>query len=381
LCAGEDTSTPLLEKAGRLIEDGETVYRMDMGTPDIDCSPEVKEEAVNAMMHGETKYTDATGIPRLRRAVADKILRDQGLEISPDKNIIVTVGASEALFSLMGAFLDPGDELLVPSPWYCAYYYVPTYYGISVKEVPVVKNCVLNVNISAFEAAITDRTKAILLNYPHNPTGMTYTEEQLTAFAELAKKYDLLVISDECYEKYLFEGTFKSIATLPGMLERTIIINSVSKAYGMTGWRVGYMVMPEAFHRALTDVHGNLILCAPSFCQYGAAKALETETPEQMESLREMYQERCALVTQTLDELGIPYVDPKGAFYIFADIGKTGMDGLVFADRLLEEERVTCMPGEIFGSNYRTYVRFAYTSSIEDIAEAMKRLRNFMEAH
>ena len=378
--AGEDVSSVILKIADDLVEGGTPVIRMDLGAPDIDCPEVAKRAAIDALNNGESHYTDLNGIPRLNRASAANEKRDKGLLVDPD-NIIVTVGASEALLGVYATFLSPGDEVLIPTPGYCAYMFVLRTIGVRVVEVPVIQDCQFVINPEDFETRITDRTKLILLNYPQNPTGFMYTREQLEKIAEIAKKHDLLVISDECYEKYLFEGEFTSISMLPGMLERTFIVNSVSKSFGMTGWRVGYVIPPEGAAPAMGDFHGNLILCATSFAQFGAAAAYENETAEQMEALRNMYRRRRDLITSVLDSIPqLRYVKPNGAFYIFVNVEKTGLSGFEFSKRFLCEYHVTCMPGEIYGNGYENYVRFAYTSSYETIKTAMERLQKFVAA-
>lgn len=376
--AGEDTSDVILGIADDLMEKGVPVIRMDLGSPDIDCPEAAKRAAIEALNNGESHYTDLCGISRLKRAISAKEKRDKGLSVEPD-NVIVTVGASEALLGVYASFLSPGDEIIIPTPGYCSYMFVLRTMGVHVVEVPIVRDCQVVVSPEDFESHITDRTKMILLNYPQNPTGLMYSGEQLEKIAEIAKRHDLLVISDECYEKYLFEGEFTSIAMLPGMRERTFIINSVSKSFGMTGWRVGYVIPPEGAVPAMGAFHGNLILCATSFAQFGAAAAYENETPQQMEELRSMYRKRRDLITSVLDRIPqLSYVKPNGAFYIFVNVEKTGLSGFEFSRRFVDEYHVTCMPGEIYGTGYENYVRFAYTASYEKTEIAMERLQKFV---
>lgn len=380
ISAGIDVSYPIIGQADKWKEEGIPVIRMDMGTPDLDCPQCAKDAAVKALREGESHYTDLRGIPKLRRAIADKERRDNGLELNPDENIIVTVGASEALLTVCATFLSPGDEILIPSPGYCAYFFVLTSLGIKVSQVPIVKDCVVDVRLEDFRERITPKTKMILLNSPHNPTGLVYSREQLESIAQAAKEYDLLVLSDECYDKYLFEGQFFSIAALPGMWERTIIVNSVSKAYAMTGWRVGFIAARKEFCYRMEMFHGNLILCAPSFAQFGAAEAFLQETEEQMTEMREIYKKRRGCIMKALDEIDeVDYVKPKGAFYVFVNVEKLGLDGYQFAAEFLNRYKVTCCPGEIYGKGYENYIRFAYTCSYEEITEGMTRLKHYIK--
>lgn len=379
--AGVDTVITVLDEAAALEEAGETLIYMDMGKPDIDAPERAKRAACKALDEGCSSYTDSRGILPLRKAIAAKEKRDNGLDYDYNREIMVTVGASEALMSVCSTFLDPGDEIIIPSPGYCSYFYLMTALEIKAVQIPVIKDCQVSVDVDAFESYITDKTKMMLINSPHNPTGLVYTREQIEKLAEIAKRHDLLVISDECYDKYFFEGEHISIATVPGMKERTLIINSVSKSYGMTGWRVGYIAGDRDFLDRINMFHGNLILCAPSFAQYGAAEAFNGEKKEEIDELRNKYKERRDYIVQTLDEIKeLDYVYPKGAFYIMVDVHKTGLNGLEFALRLLRECHITSCPGEVYGDGFEGFIRLAYTCSTPEIKEAMRRLKAFVDS-
>jgi len=377
--AGIDTSHPIMEKAAKWQSEGVDIVRMDMGTPDLDSPEAAKEAAIEALRRGDCRYTHISGIEPLRKAIAKKEKRDKGVEFDPQNEIIITVGASEANALAYTTFLDPGDEIIVPVPGYVAYMYVLYSLGVKVVEVPIVKDCKVNIDIDEFEKYITDKTKMILLNSPQNPTGMAFTHEELEKLAAIAIKHDLLVISDECYEKYLFEGKYESIYTIPGMAERTIVINSVSKTYGMTGWRVGWLAAKKELCEYMRMLHVNLLICAPSFAQYGAVAAIENETEEQIKALQEPFDKKKKHIIEALDSIEcLDYIYPKGAFYVFVNVEKTGMTGLEFSNRFLDEYKVSSCPGEVYGRAYKNYVRFAYTCTYERTVEAMERLKQFV---
>lgn len=379
LAAGIDTVQTMIDEAMRLEESGVSLIYMDMGKPDLDAPDRAKQAAFKALEEGHSSYTDPRGIPALRKAIALKEKRDNGIDYDYNDEIIVTVGASEALLSICSTFLDPGDEIIIPSPGYCAYFYLMTSLGIKAVQIPVVKDCKVDVDVESFETYITNKTKMLLINSPQNPTGLVYTKQQIEKLAEIAQKHDLLVISDECYDKYSFEGTHISIAAFPGMRERTFIINSVSKSYGMTGWRIGYIAGDREFLERINMFHGNLVLCAPSFAQYGAAEAFNGEKKEEIEELRKKYKERRDYIVQVLNEIEeLDYVYPKGAFYIMIDVHKTGLSGLEFVLRFLREYHVTSCPGEVYGNGFENFIRIAYTCSTPDVKEAMKRLKRFV---
>lgn len=363
--------------ADEMEANGIKLIHMDLGRPDFDSPPKVKARAIKAINEGKVFYTSLNGIHELKQAIAYYEENRHGLSVDPDKNVVVTVGASEALFQVWLNFLAPGDEILIPTPCYCSYIYMLTAMGIKVIEVPTVKNGEVHFNIEDFKSKLTSKTKMILINSPQNPTGMVYSHEQLNAISKFAVENDLLVISDECYDNYLFSGEHLSIATFPKMWERTITINSVSKTYSMTGWRVGYIVAPEAFINVIEVSHANLILCAPSFCQYGAAEALRMKKDELSESSKE-FRRRRDCVVKWMDKIKLPYVKPEGAFYLFFDVSSLGMTGLEFSKGLLKNYHVTSMPGSIYGKDYKNYVRIAYTCSYEDLENGMQCIAEFV---
>lgn len=364
----------LIDKIGA---SGEKIINMDLGRPNFDSPASVAEKAIEAIQDGKFHYTSLNGIPELKLAIAQETEAKISRPIDPDDNVIVTVGASEALFNIWLNFLKPGDEVLIPTPAYVAYVYILSCLGIKAVEVPIVKDGQVGFDIKDFEDKFTDRTRMIVINTPQNPTGMVFNKDQLEDIADFAKANDLLVVSDECYDNFLFSGEHISIASLPDMWDRTFIVNSVSKTYSMTGWRVGYVVAPKAFIDIMATSHGHLILCATSFAQYGAVEAIKN-VKDEVVAMKEEFLRRRALVTKWMDKIGrFPYVKPEGAFYVFFDVSASGLDGLEFSKRLLEDYKVSTMPGSAYGSDFNNYVRLAYTCNYEDLEEAMKRIYEF----
>lgn len=380
LAAGEDITLRLLDRVFQLREAGVELTRMDMGIPDVPCPPRVTEAAKAALERGENAYTNPAGIPELRQAISDKYLKEQGLFYDPKDSIIVTCGASEAMMTIVGTFLSSGDEVIIPTPGYCSYFFTFTAQGFKIKQVPIVQNNKVNVDVGALEAAITPAAKMIVVNSPQNPTGLVYSKEQLEKIADLAIRYDLLVLLDECYEKFVWEGEYTNIATLPGMQERTLIMNSVSKTYGMTGWRVGFILGPAECCSKMQQYHGNGFVCAAAVCQYGAAAAIAGETPEEIEAFRTNFMQRREVLLQGLDEIGVlPYIKPNGAFYLMVDVSISGMDGTTFGRGLLEEKGVAVFPGEIFGSDYKNYIRLSYACSEDTIRKALHLIKEYLD--
>lgn len=379
--APPDESVTVCDEADRMEAQGAKIIHMDLGRPDFDTPQRVKARAIAALENGRVHYTQLNGVPELKQAIAGRCREEQGLILDPDDNILVTVGASEALFHIWMDFLRPGDEIIIPTPCYCAYLYILACLGVKCVEVPIVKGDQVQFDINDLRAAVTERTRMIVVNTPQNPTGLVLTREQLGIISDFAKENDLLVVSDECYDHFLYSGEHLSIATLPGMFERTITVNSVSKTYSMTGWRVGYAAASKEIIDIMAVSHGNLILCAPSFAQYGAAEAF-ANVKDELNEMRDEFIRRRACVVQWMERIGVlPYVKPEGAFYLFFDISCTGMDGLTFCMKLLEEYHVNMMPGSIYGGDYHNYVRLAFTCSYEDVDQGMRRLAQFVEKY
>lgn len=367
-------------KALEMQRAGADIVHMEIGRPDFDTPVAIKEAAKKALDDGLVYYSEPAGILPLRQAIVDYTKRMTGLDYNPMNQVVVTIGASEALDAIWAAFLDDEDEIIIPSPFYGAYTKALDYAGKNYVLVPILKEGgKVEYKREDFEVALTPNTKMIIINSPNDPTGYVMTDEDLEMVADFAKEHDLIVVSDDCYDNYVFEGEFKSIAALPDMKDRTLIVNSTSKTFSMTGWRVGYVVGHPAFIGAILRIHAQTVVCPTIFAQAGAAYAYGQEIPE-VKDMFEAFLERKEYIAEFLKTIdGINYVDPKGAFYIFLDVSSTGLSGFEFCERLLEEKGVTLSPGNNFGTEWGDYVRISYACSLDDIKKAMDRLKEFFE--
>ncbi len=359
---------------------GEKVIHMEIGRPDFDTPMAVKEKAVEALHKGVVHYTELSGLDELRRAIAKRERIKTGLYYDPLKEIVVTAGASEGLYCIWNVFLNPEDEVMIPSPYYSSYFNQLIYSGTNLVKVPIMKDGKIKFDIEDFKARLTKNTKMILINSPNNPSGYVMTEEDLNMIAEFAIENDLIVISDECYDSFIFEGNYKSIATLPGMRERTLVVNSSSKTFSMTGWRIGYVMGNEDFIREIGKIHSHISVCATSFAQAGAVEAYKNVFKE-VENMVAEFKLRRDYVAKCLGKIdGISFIEPKGAFYVFINVGKLGMDGIEFSERILREKGIALAPGSSFGSEWKDYVRLAYTCSMDNIIEAMELMKSFIDS-
>jgi len=358
---------------------GLDVINFTAGEPDFDTPEDIKEAAKRALDEGKTKYGPAAGEPELKKAIVKKFERDSQLKFSPE-NIIVTNGGKHSLFNLMLALIEEGDEVIIPSPYWLSYPEMVKLAGGTPVIVPT--SAANNYKITAEEMtlAITPATKLLILNSPSNPTGSVYTKAELEAIAEVVLKYGIYVVSDEIYEKILYDGAkHVSIATLgDDILQKTIISNGFAKSYAMTGWRVGYMAAPVELTKAMTTIQSHSTSNVCTFAQYGAIAALESEKDLVGPMLKEFSQRRKIM----LEELeAIPLLTaprPVGAFYVFLDISSTGLDSLQFCQDLLEQRQVAAIPGSAFGANQ--CVRLSYTTDSTSIKEGMGRLRDFVNS-
>jgi len=357
----------------KMAEGHDDVIRLGRGEPDIPVPAHIAAAVKKAIDDGHTTYTNPAGLPELREALAAKFKNDNGLDYDPASEIIVTAGAQEAMVVTLQTLLDPGDEVILASPFYMAYesnihmaggvpVFVPTYEKDGFELLP-----------EAVEAAITDRTKLVILVTPSNPTGGILTRETLEGLAKVIEKHDLVAISDELYEKVVYDG-FKpvSFATLPGMRERTVTINGFSKSYSMTGFRVGYMAGPADYIRAATEPRHSLSICASTPSQYGALAALTGPQDFFAEMMAE-YAKRRAVMGRQFDELGVTYGPPQGAFYYLANITASGLSAFDFCVKGLEDHGILFFPGSMFGQEGAEYIRISYLTDIPELEEAMSR--------
>ncbi len=356
------------------------VISLGIGEPDFVTPPPIIEAGIRALNSGETHYTSNAGIFELRQAVAEYIQCTYGVGYSPASEVIITVGVSEALYLTMTALLNPGEEVIVPTPCFVSYQAEVILAGGVPVELPTYVQNGFQVTPDDLRAAISPRTKAILLGYPNNPTGAVYTREVLEEIARIAEEHDLVIISDELYDQLVYGVQHVCFPSLPGMRQRTVLLGGFSKNYAMTGWRAGFACGPEEIIKGLVRIHQYTIMSAPTMSQVAALEALQNGH-EYVVKMRDEYDRRRKLIVNGLNNLGLPTFEPKGAFYAFPNIAVTGMDDETFAQKLLEEERVACVPGSAFGAGGEGYVRCSYATAYEKIEEALRRMERFMQRH
>jgi aminotransferase len=356
------------------------VISLGIGEPDF-CTPDhIIQAGIRSLQEGDTHYTSNAGRFELRQSLAAHLNRLHGVSYDPAAEILVTVGVSEALYLSMTAILNPGEEVIIPTPCFVSYQAEAILAGGVPVELPTYVEDGFQVRADMLEAAITPKTKAILLGYPNNPTGAVASRESMLEVARIAEKYDLVVISDELYDQLVYGVGHVCFATLPGMQARTILLGGFSKNYAMTGWRVGYAAGPAEIIRGLVRIHQYTIMSAPTIAQAAAMEAL-ANGHEHVEKMRREYDRRRKLIVHGLNELGLPTFEPHGAFYAFPDIRATGMSDETFAQKLLEEEKVACVPGSSFGDGGEGFVRCSYATAYEKIEEALERMNQFMRRH
>ncbi len=356
------------------------VISLGIGEPDFDTPEPITQAGVRSLQSGRTHYTSNSGLIELRQALAVHLYGRYGVEYDPVSEIIITVGVSEALYMAMTALLNPGDEVIVPTPCFVAYQAEVILAGGVAVELPTYARDGFQLSPKALEAAIAPRTKAILLGYPNNPTGAVASREVLMEVARIAEAHDLVVISDELYDQLVYGVPHVCFAALPGMRERTILLGGFSKNYAMTGWRIGFASGPAELLKGLLRVHQYTIMSAPTMAQDAALEALLNGQPH-VDEMRREYNRRRELIVAGLNELGLVTVEPHGAFYAFPSIAVTGMDEETFARRLLEEEHVAVVPGTAFGPGGEGYVRCSYATAYEKIEEALRRMQRFIQRY
>jgi len=358
----------------------EDVISLGIGEPDFTTPEPILRAGIEALGRGETHYTSNSGLMELRRAIAEHLDRLYGQTYNPASEILITVGVSEALYLACTATLDPGDEVIIPEPCFVSYAPEVIFAGGVPVMVPTSAENEWQVTAEAIEAAVTERTKALLLGYPSNPTGAVMSRERLNEIAAVVKRHNLLVISDELYDRLVYDTRHVCFPSLPGMYSRTILLMGFSKAYAMTGWRIGWAAGPAEIMEMMRRVHQYTIMCAPTVAQYAALAALKEGEPF-VEEMRREYDRRRRLIVSGLNEIGLTCVEPKGAFYAFPSIAVTGMDENTFAEKLLQEEHVAVIPGSAFGPSGKGYVRCSYATAYEKIEEALERMRRFVRRH
>ena len=359
----------------------EDVVSLGVGEPDFITPWSIRESCVHGLEQGYTSYTANRGMLELREEIAAHYANRYGVSYEPAKDILITVGVSEALDIAMRAILSPGDEVLIPEPCYVSYQACVTFAGG--KPVPVAAKLENDFRITPeeLEPHMTKRTKALLIGYPNNPTGAVMAKDDLQKIAAFAEKHDLIVVSDEIYGDLTYGGMeHTAFSSLPGMKERTILLNGFSKAYAMTGWRIGYALGNPDFIAAMTKIHQYTMLCAPITAQIAAIEALR-RGEKYMQKMVAEYDRRRRLIYDGFQKLGLSCFEPKGAFYIFPNITSSGYTDEEFAENLLIKEHVALVPGSAFGACGEGYVRCSYATSLDQIDEALARISNFVQKH
>ena len=360
-----------------IAETMEDVVTLGIGEPNFVTPGHIIEAGVESLRDGLTGYTSNAGTYELRAAIADHIASRYSLSYAPEDEILVTVGVSEALYLALKTVLDPGDEVLVVEPCFVANPALVETAGGTPVMVPTYVSEDFQVTGLELEARVTARTKAILLSYPSNPTGAVLTREHMLQVAAVAEKHDLVVISDEIYERLVYGIEHINFAALPGMFERTIVLSGMSKSYAMTGWRIGYVSAPRAFTEAMYKIHQYLIMSAPTMGQVAATEAIRHGEAD-VESMRLEYDRRRKLIVDGFNQLGLPCFEPRGAFYAFPKVAVTGLDDETFCEDLLREQRLALIPGSAFGASGRGFVRASYATSEANIMRALERLERFL---
>ncbi|MFC1907790.1 aminotransferase class I/II-fold pyridoxal phosphate-dependent enzyme [Chloroflexota bacterium] len=363
-----------------LLASMEGVISLGVGEPDFATPWHICEAAIHSLEKGYTMYTSNSGMPELRHELSQSLKNNYNLEYDPDSELLITVGVSEALDLTMRAILDPGDEVIMPDPCYVSYNPCVTLAkGIPVM-VPTKQENNFEISAADIEARITNQTKAILIGYPANPTGAVMVRDKLAQVAEVAQRHQLLVISDEIYAKLVYGIEHTCLATLPGMKESTVLLGGFSKAYAMTGWRIGYAAASKEIIASMTKIHQYTMLCASIMGQIAAIEALKSGEADSTE-MAEDYNRRRLIIVKGLNEIGLSCFEPRGAFYAFPSIKCSGMTSEEFVERLLIEEKVAVVPGSAFGQCGEGYVRCCYATSLADIEEALFKMKRFVNKH
>ncbi|MFF2017549.1 pyridoxal phosphate-dependent aminotransferase [Paenibacillus sp. NPDC058177] len=356
----------------------EDIISLGVGEPDFVTPEHIREACMVALSQGATRYTPNAGLPELREEIAHYLQNNFNLRYDPSNEIVVTVGSSEALDLALRAFTAPGDEILLPSPSYIAYSPIAYLNGGTLVEVESKAEEGFKLTAEALQRAITPRSKLLMLNYPNNPTGAIMTAEDWQPIAEIVKANNLLVISDEVYAELTYDRKHVSIASLPGMQERTIVLNGFSKAFAMTGWRIGYACGHRDLLAAMLKIHQYTAMCAPVLGQIAAIESLRHGL-EAMSEMREVYRQRRELLVNGFRSIGMPCHVPEGAFYAFPSIAHTGLDSETFALQLLKEAGVAAVPGYVFGSGGEGHIRCSYSVSTERLYQALELMESFMK--
>jgi aminotransferase len=360
-----------------IVSERKDIISLGIGEPDFVTPWHIRESSIFALNQGATSYTSNMGLLSLRNEISKYVDKSYGISYDPETEVLITVGVSEALDLAIRVLVEPGDEVLYHEPCYVSYAPVITMaYGVPVPVQTKMEND-FRLTREMLEEKVTDKTKVLLLNFPTNPTGGVLTKEDVEGIAEFAVEHDIIVITDEIYSELTYEGERVSIASIPGLKDRTIFLNGFSKTWAMTGFRLGFSCAPPALTEAMMKIHQYTMLCAPTLSQEAALEALRNGDGDITEMKNE-YNRRRNFIHKSLNEMGLPCHLPKGAFYAFPYIGDTGLSSKDFSLRLLDEENVACVPGSAFGESGEGFLRCSYATDMEEIKEAMKRMKKFV---
>ncbi len=374
----EDIKPSGIRKFFDIVSEMPDAISLGVGEPDFETPWHIVDEGIYSLEKGKTYYTSNSGLMELRTEICKWYARKYDVHFDPAKECLITVGGSEGIDLALRALINPGDEVIIPEPSYVSYVPCATLTGAVPVVIDLKNENSFKLTASELEEHITDKSKVLILSFPNNPTGAIMTREDLEPIAELAIKHDLYVISDEIYSELTYtEEPHCSIASLPGMEERTIVINGFSKAYAMTGWRLGYAMAPQAICKQMTKIHQFCIMCAPTTSQYAAIEAIR-EGDKDIATMRKSYDERRRYLFKRLNDMDMPAFEPLGAFYIFPSIQKFGLSSDDFATKLLENQKLAVVPGTAFGNSGEGFIRISYAYSIDQLREALDRIEKFV---
>ncbi len=361
-----------------IVSEMEDALSLGVGEPDFDTPWHIRDEGIYSLEKGRTFYTSNSGLKELRTEIANYMKRTQDITYDANKEIVVTVGGSEAIDIALRAMINPGEEVLIPQPSFVSYEPCTILAGAVPVIIELKAENEFRLTAEELQNAITEKTKVLIIPFPNNPTGAIMEKEELQAIADIVEERDLFIISDEIYAELTYKGSHVSIASLPGMRDRTVLINGFSKAYAMTGWRLGYACAPEAIMEQMTKIHQFAIMCAPTTSQYAAIEAIKNGD-EDVAQMRESYNQRRRFLMHAFREMNLECFEPFGAFYVFPCIKEFGMTSEEFASRFLAEEKVAVVPGTAFGDCGEGYLRISYAYSLDNLKIAIDKLKNFVE--
>jgi aspartate aminotransferase len=371
---GSESAFEVLARAKALEAQGTRVVHMEIGEPDFDTPAHIKEAGIKSIQENNTHYSQSAGILPLREVIADYAAKFRGIDAFSAENVVVAPGAKPIIWNILSAILNPGDEFVYFDPAYPAYVSCASYLGAKATPIPLHEEKNWRMDLDELERRVSNKTRAVMINSPHNPTGGVLTKSDLERIAELAKKHDFLVIADEIYSRNFYENEFSSIVTIPGMRERTIIVDGFSKAYAMTGWRLGYAVMPAPLAKIVTLFNNNTFSCVPVFVQHAGIAAL-LGPDEPVRKMNETFRQRRDHLVNGLNAIpGVSCTMPEGAFYAFPNVSKITKDDKALATYLLQEAGVACLGGSGFGAAGKGYLRFSYAASFDDIDYAVSQM-------